>query len=245
MVKAEKDKIISSFKGRLLNPLISDITRIMDITSGKSGPDNGGVNLTAMIIVLVAIETVSQFIIEEDLESFKVNAKEEYKKLPSNLKKMFIERTLPSGLFPPIQFIEKYFDSNFLEYTEIESNENLAKLIWKFRNAQAHSFYPFISMNESGTIRGRVNWVYCNPTSGRIGLSMNEIKELQRIKPQNIYGIEPGAGNTKWFAVSVQILFLHFILATERYLTKLEVDNAIFDIFFKNYLRLKDLYQFI
>ncbi|KKR06258.1 MAG: hypothetical protein UT34_C0001G0298 [candidate division WS6 bacterium GW2011_GWF2_39_15] len=232
---------VATLKLKLIDPMIYDITEILNITANKTGQDNHGVQLMAMISVLVAIETVSQFIISEALEAFVIEAKSIYKGLSKVQKLYTLPRIIPQGINSPITFMENYFEPIFKNTVMGEINLNLAEMIWKFRNSQAHAFYPF--MLEDRSVRGRVNWMYQKP-SERKGISIHEIELLNKTTPQAVYGIEEGEKGTKWIAVNVQVLFVYFKIALDKYFQAINSDTAVAEVFLRNYQRLKTLYMF-
>lgn len=242
---AERLEKIETFKTKLVDVICHDISRVLDITAESIGPQNSGVNLTAMVVVLIAIETIAQFNTDiTEIEKFVVRAKDRYSELESSDKELLINRYFPRNVYPPIELMHEYFNAQFSEkILSIDGEEKtLAEVIWKFRNAQAHGYFPFISKNH--LVKGRVNWVFEN-VKNRKGIKTSEIENLVKEDPKQvpIYGIS-GEKEVNWVSISVQVVFVHFKLGVEKFLEDLKVNDDKYAIFEQNYEKNKELYYF-
>ncbi len=231
-------KEIENFDKKLIRVFREDIKRILEVTCYSSGPKNHGSNFIAILAILVSIETLSQFTnekSEEELRHFKESAKGKYKILDKETRKFLFPRSAPensSGSHLSLSFIQQYFDPIFSE--KIFKEESLADIIWKYRNPQAHGYYPFIS-NE---LRGAVDWLF-DPVNERKGVRIDKIKkEFHRYK-KYLWQINNG-----WFRLCPQILFVYFEFAIDKYLEDLRTNEKSKNIFIKNYKRLAKQYCF-
>jgi hypothetical protein len=89
---------LASFNERLVVPLFADITRTLEVTCHKPGPENHGSNFVGNGAVLSGIETVAQFTdptSESERESFVSDAKARYASLDANVKKYVSPRYSP------------------------------------------------------------------------------------------------------------------------------------------------------
>ncbi len=64
----DKIKLVEAFTNKLVDPLVYDLTKVLEITAYNSGVSNHGVNFVGMLNVLAGIESISQFISEDSFQ---------------------------------------------------------------------------------------------------------------------------------------------------------------------------------
>ena len=219
---------VSDFDNKIVQWLIKDVTQVLDINSGENQSE-GGPNFLAMISVLIAIETVSQFLEEADLDEFSDGAKAVYSTLNKEMQVYVCPRYKPiksSNL--PITFMERFFDKQFKEKKPFTKGENLAHYVWKFRNAHAHMFYPF--QDESNKVRGSVAWYYRFTKEQKSGIYFNEIIKIVLGERTVAYGTAlDSATGISWLQVSPHILFSYFVEATGVYIEELKKNDELYN----------------
>lgn len=227
---------ICRFKERITDNLLSELSTMLEIKKNKP-------YLMAMVDILIAIETVSQFIIDEEedeLRIFREEVANRYNSI-SDADKYFLRRDYEKGFVPAIDFMEKYFDKRFkIDNPVPASGDNLAHVVWKFRNSMAHAYYPFLLKDNS--LRGRVLWTEETRVLNLIDKESSK-KELDKVlleTSQQLYD----SSKTGWFQVNLHVFFIYFRLAIQNYLTELENDDYIYKIFEKQYEELKEKYFF-
>lgn len=224
-------KLISEFRRTVTEPLCQDIRRVLEVTCHFSGPDNQGSNFLGNLVVLIGIETVARFTnlkTPEEVSKFRLDAEEIYKALDRDKKEFLSYRHEPSmvsGSRLAIDFIKKYFDERFSR-TEV-NGLTLADIVWKFRNAHSHTFYPFIAPD----MRGAVKWFYRNPDPKILeGMTIAEIERNFDEAKDCLYNIHDG-----WFDLCPQILFVYFKRGILSYFDAVETDRTVQMTFQRNF----------
>ena len=242
---------IISFRNEVINPIINDLSKLFDITVGKCGPENSGAQFLGMLGILVGIETIAQFTNPCSDKEFELEAKKYYKKLSKNTsineaERMNVKKYLTCRFHSseatdlPVNFIKAYFDPIFSNSKPIKKEPCLAELIWKFRNTQVHSYRPYLS--EDKKWRGRINWLYFEPKC-KIGIGIAVLDQSMRHgQKEPVFNLTKKQGDYRWLEVTVQVLFVHFIWAIERYINQLSIDPPLYKTFIQNYVRLKQQY---
>lgn len=234
---------LSEFNGKLLCPLFHDITKVLEVTAPYCGIANHGANFAGMLCVLVGIETVSQFIVKmssKDIDSENQKAKDLYQNLKSGKKLLTYQR------FPKSEaknFMKSCFDNVFKTKIPKCDSAHLYELVWKFRNAHAHSFYPFI--DEKKRVYGAISWMYKNPMT-KAGISLVELENDFAFHKHKLYSIQKDKKDEdkSCFAVCPHILFIYFKQACKDFIKKIENGDKEYDLFLQNYKRLASNYEF-
>lgn len=110
----------------------------------------------------------------------------------------------------------------------------LADVIWKFRNAHTHSYYPFIT----DKIRGAVDWLYADPRN-RIGVAIANVEANFNSYSNCLWGL-----SGEWLRLCPQILFVYFKKGINKYLDSVVADDEVGNIFIKNCENLAEVYYF-
>ena len=201
---------LREFQQKLTGPLLSDITRSLEVTCQESGKSNHGNNFIANSVVLMGIEAVAQFLnprTVQEMEEFRAKAAQAVDSLTGEVRRYVIPKyasVLGSELVR--QFIKRFFDRRFSD--EKPFGEPLWKWVWEFRNPHAHGFYPFSSKksgrNRNLRINGAVDWLY-KDSQARIGISIEEVERSFEEYRKKLYR-EDG----EWFRLCPQVLFVYF-----------------------------------
>jgi len=242
-------RALGEWRAKLRTPLFADITRTLEVTCYTSGKNNHGSNFIGNLVVLVAIETIAQFLVDYDKEAFDAEVKKAQREIGALFKKplsnFFTPRQSPnggSGSDFAVQFLRDYMGQVDQKYADAD----VAKRLWRFRNPHAHAFYPFV--DDTSSLRGSVLWLYRKKRK-RVGLRIGKLeKGLKRGKfarklEKHLAVIADRAGMS-WFVSIPQILFVHLRQAVDLYEATVIRDRSVGDIFVKNYTRLSRAYDF-
>lgn len=240
-VAMDINAVLNDFQRKFVDPLTADITRTLEVTCHKPGEENHGSNFIGNTVVLIGIEATSQFTnphSQEELNSFREEAKKQYKRLDSEPKEYLSPRhSITDGSQLAKQFMKNYFDAFFSEQTTL--GEPLSELVWAFRNSHAHSFYPYYQKKfKDKLISGAVDWLYKKPDQ-RIGISISEIEGDFESHRSNLCRIEG-----HYFHVCPQILFVFFKRALTEFMNRVRSENEAQRQFLENYNRLSSDYGF-
>lgn len=235
------NSVLNDFRLKFVDPLLADITRTLEVTCHSSGDENHGSNFIGNTVVLMGIEATSQFInphSEEELETFRAEAKKQYRNLESGSKAYLSQRLYKiDGSQLAKNFMKHYFDACFTERREF--GVPLDELIWTFRNPHAHTFYPHYRKRiNCKEISGAVDWLY-RDAHRRIGIRIAEIESQRDSWMSNLYKVERDC-----FRIRPQILFVFFKRAVTRFLSHVGNNSELQKQFLENYKRLSGVYDF-
>ena len=232
---------LASFNERLVVPLFADITRTLEVTCHKSGPENHGSNFVGNGAVLSGIETVAQFTdptIESERESFVKEAKACHAGLVGNVKRLVSPRYSPiDGSQLAQEFMKDYFGEPIAQGKAL--GVPVRQLIWAFRNPHLHGFYPYYQKRfNDKLIAGAVDWMYLD-ANARVGITIEQLEKDFELHKQMLYTV---SGDS--IRICPQILFVYFKRAVAAYVTAIQLGGHVQTRFLENYKRLASSYGF-
>jgi hypothetical protein len=232
---------LASFNERLVVPLFADITRTLEVTSHKSGPENHGSNFVGNGAVLSGIETIAQFTdptSESERESFVKEAKACHAGLGGNVKKLVSPRYSPTdGSQLAQEFMKDYFGEPIAQGKAL--GVPVRQLIWAFRNPHLHAFYPYYQKRfNDKLIAGAVDWMYLDFPK-RVGIAIEQLEKDFELHKHMLYTVE---GDT--IRICPQILFVYFKGAAAAFVTAIRRGGDVQSRFLEDYRRLAPSYGF-
>jgi hypothetical protein len=230
---------IAAFYDRIIIPLFADITRTLEVTCHTEGADNHGSNFVGNGAVLSAIEAVAQFTDETthaERQGFAEEAKNHHKGLNAETKKYLVPRHTPvDGSQLAMRFMKDYFGPPIA--TEKAFGVHITELIWAFRNAHLHAFYPFYRKTFGAkAICGGVGWLYLDPAN-RVGIRIQQLEADFDTHKEKLYKVEED-----WFLICPQIVFVYFKRAVKALGSAIRNDEDTRRRFLDNWTRLAPSY---
>jgi hypothetical protein len=236
---------LNRFQERLLNCLIEDIRRTLEVTCGwnemgeeKRGENNHGSNFIGNCEVLIGIETVSQFLNPYTalaLKAFEQKARTLNASLTEEQRTYLQPRWTPAealGSRLAKKFIREYFDARFKETL---AGKPLVEAIWAFRNPHAHQFFPAYQFGKK-SMNGAVDWLYKDRET-KLGISIEEVESKFDYYKTKLIRLEGD-----YFRVVPHVLFVYFKHALDTYMQTLQNGGEPQDLFLMNYGRLAPRY---
>jgi hypothetical protein len=232
---------LASFNERLVLPLFADITRTLEVTCHKPGPENHGSNFVGNGAVLSGIETIAQFTdptSDGERQSFVSDAKVCYATLDSNVKKYVSPRYSPiDGSQLAQSFMRDYFEEPVAQGRAFDVP--LRELIWAFRNPHLHAFYPYYQKRfKSRLIAGAVDWMYLDFPK-RVGITIEQLEKDFELHKQVLYTVEGDS-----IRICPQILFVYWKRAVAAFVAAIRRGGDVQTRFLENYRRLASSYGF-
>jgi hypothetical protein len=239
------ESMLKEFDCKLVTPLLADLTRTLEVTCYKKGPDNHGSNFIGNAVVLSGIETLAQFNDQNTIEDhcdFEKQATKLYKCFPDNKIKFLSKKYAPTAGSDLAQnFIKAYFCRQVFQKKEF--GVPIYKLVWDFRNPHMHAFYPF-SQKKYNTkmISGAVDWLY-KDCQKHIGITIEEIEYDFDVHRRKLYKVEKEKEKT-CLRLCPQILFVYFKRGIKKFKACVRNDPDVQRRFCENYKRLAPSYHF-
>jgi hypothetical protein len=223
---------LASFDERLVVPLFADITRTLEVTCHKPGPDNHGSNFVGNGVVLSGIETVAQFTdptTDADRPSFVTEARNCYASLDASVKQYVSPRYSPiDGSLLAQEFMRDYFSDPIAQGKEL--GVPLRQLIWAFRNPHLHAFYPYYQKRfNDKLIAGAVDWMYLDSTA-RVGITISQLELDFEQHKHMLYTVEGDS-----IRICPQILFVYFKRAVAAFVVAIHRGGEVQSRFLEKY----------
>jgi len=226
----EINEKITDLFDRWIEPMLGDIRRILDITYGKEGPENHGVNFSANALILNGIDFVSNFYLYPEAELWeqwnraKTELLDKLKRLDglNNKERKWLVRCIKreSGPRDETQAAKKFIEDFFPEvYKE------LAQVIWSiFRHGHIHLFVPKTLVGSEKKIPSAVGWMYRDKEK-RVGLSIADLENYVKSKGNELVRRESNHLNVDsegYFTVVPHLFFLDFCEAVRKFRKQVE-----------------------